>query len=167
MKTRTSLPEGRSVALATEVASPSLRMLESYWRSKFQDGSIPRREDVDPAEIVRHLPNIFIVDVIGNGEDFRYRLIGTNIVVNNERDLTGRYFSDFYRDDPEGLTLVRLGCDTALKTREATYTSGQAFWLSEWGFKQFECVYLPLRFEDHSVGMILGEIAYLDFAGPD
>jgi hypothetical protein len=159
--------EGRSVVLAKEVESPCLRALEAYWRGKFSGGAMPRREDIDPADIVRHLPNIFIVDVIGDGEDFRYRLIGTNIVMTNERDLTGHHFSEFYRDDPDGLRLARLGCATALETRDAVYTSGRAFWHPNWGYKDFECVHLPLRLEDHSVGMILGEVAYMDLSGPD
>jgi hypothetical protein len=159
--------EGRSVALIKEVGNPYLRMLETYWRDKCSGGSIPRREDIDPADIVRHLPNIFIVDVIGKGEDFRYRLIGTNIVTTNERDLTGRRFSEFYQDDPEGLRFARLGCEAALVTRNPAYASGRAFWHPTWGYKEFECIYLPMRLEDHSVGMILGEVSYIDLSGPD
>ena len=39
-------------------------------------GRMPRRADIDPAEITRHLPGIQLIDVKRDPLDFVYRLVG-------------------------------------------------------------------------------------------
>ncbi len=39
------------------------------------------------------LPFVFLVDVLGQGTDFRYRLVGTDVVRNTKRDFTGHMLS--------------------------------------------------------------------------
>lgn len=54
------------------------RLLElyGYWLEKKANNSMPRREDIDPAEISELLPHIMVVDVV-DGDRFRYRMVGT------------------------------------------------------------------------------------------
>lgn len=63
------LPEG---------ADQKLSQFLGYWRSKCSAGRLPARREIDPTEIVPLLAAIFLMDV--DGEDFRFRLVGQDIV---------------------------------------------------------------------------------------
>lgn len=54
-----------------------LRRLYDYWRSRCGGGIYPSRRDIDPIDIPDLLPNIFLLDVVGDAQDFVFRLAGT------------------------------------------------------------------------------------------
>ena len=83
-----SLPADDPAALMSETCRNGLR----YWRSLGSD--LPDRRAVDPAAMRGLLPYTFLVDVLAGGSDFRYRLIGTNIVAHTPSDNTGRLLSE-------------------------------------------------------------------------
>jgi len=47
----------------------------AHWRTQVRDGRLPARVNIDPVALGRVLPNISILDVVGDG-DFRFRLAG-------------------------------------------------------------------------------------------
>ena len=65
----------------------------AYWESKVIDGRIPSRSDIDPLDIPELLPQIILLDVSQTPWDFRFRLIGTNVVYHLTEDWTGSWFS--------------------------------------------------------------------------
>ena len=71
---------------------PLIKQLVAYWEKKRGMRLAPCRADVDPVELRMHLPNIFMVDVLDGGADFRYRLIGAAIVAGLGRALPDRLF---------------------------------------------------------------------------
>ena len=73
---------------------PSLDEFLSYWNSIGNGKGLPGRPDLDPVDIPGMLPFVFLVDVLGQGKDFRYRLVGTDIVRNTKRDFTGYRLSE-------------------------------------------------------------------------
>jgi hypothetical protein len=69
----------------------------AYWLEKRGTRSMPCRRDIDPTEISRELlPNLQIIDVIGGGERFRYRLAGTNLVDAYGEEFTGKYSDELF-----------------------------------------------------------------------
>ncbi len=65
-----------------------------YWCGRWTAlGRMPRRSDIDPIDIPRLLPNIWIVDHEADGR-FRYRLVGTAVTRAWESDVTGKYLDD-------------------------------------------------------------------------
>ncbi|HIP79410.1 MAG TPA: PAS domain-containing protein [Kiloniellaceae bacterium] len=54
-----------------------LRQLYAYWQRLGGAECLPSRRDIDPVEIPTLLPNIFLIDVVGDAEDFVFRLAGT------------------------------------------------------------------------------------------
>lgn len=82
------------------VTSDRIRRLTAYWQSRRGDRPIPRRTDIDPADIRDLLPNVVMVDV-EQPFRIRYRLVGTRVVEFNRFDFTGRYLDDL-RWDVEG-----------------------------------------------------------------
>gem|GEM_PF-422740 len=84
-----SLPLDDPAALTTEICRSGL----GYWRALPGSG-MPDRGSIDPTEMRALLPYTFLVDVLEGGRDFRYRLIGTNIVAHTPSDNTGRALSE-------------------------------------------------------------------------
>ncbi|MGH6894386.1 MAG: PAS domain-containing protein [Dongiaceae bacterium] len=76
------MPSSVDTLHVTEIASPRIHRLYSYWNGLRQGGSdiLPRRADVAPDQIRELLPNIMIVDVEQSPLRFRYRLVGTRVV---------------------------------------------------------------------------------------
>jgi hypothetical protein len=149
-----------TIALCDAPSAELLQQLTAYWRGKCAGNRLPSRPMIDPAEIRRHLPWIFMADVVEGGADYRYRLLGTNIVSANYRDATGSVFSALYADAVK-LAGARLGFDRTLATGRPAFTRGRAFWRPDWAFDHFESVFLPLSSDGKTIDIILGEIAYL------
>src|SRR4029453_6278641 len=55
----------------------TVREVADYWRSKCADRVMPKRADIDPAELKAYLPSITLVDVVPDERRFVYRLVGT------------------------------------------------------------------------------------------
>jgi hypothetical protein len=77
-------------ALAAEIIAPAL----SYWESIRGGRAMPRRSDIDPAQIPRLLPFVMLVDVLVDPLDFRFRLVGTEIDAITTSGLRGQRFSE-------------------------------------------------------------------------
>lgn len=67
---------------------------ESYWLSKKKQETLPGRADIDPLDIPTLLPQVVLLDVRRDPWDFRFRLIGTNIVHHLANDWTGTWMSE-------------------------------------------------------------------------
>lgn len=85
-----SLPAGDPAVLMSDICRRGL----AYWRDLAFEVRLPDRTAIDPADMRALLPYTFLVDVLAGGEDFRYRLIGTNIVAHTPSDNTGRRLSE-------------------------------------------------------------------------
>jgi hypothetical protein len=79
-----------------EICSPAVAEIYCYWNHKRGERSMPRRADIDPAEITRHLPGIQLIDVKRDPLDFVYRLVGTREVAARGHDPTGRRVAESF-----------------------------------------------------------------------
>lgn len=70
-----------------ESASPEMYQIVEYWRSLFRGDIMPDRRDIDPTEIPRLLPDIFLIDIFHNPYRFKFRLIGEATVAYHGRNL--------------------------------------------------------------------------------
>jgi hypothetical protein len=65
------------------------KTLHRYWLLKHRDGRPPSRKDLDPLiEIPALVANLVLLDV--EGDSYRYRLVGTEVVKRAGMDMTGR-----------------------------------------------------------------------------
>jgi hypothetical protein len=71
------------------VQSQRIHRLNAYWLAKAQ-GKVPSRSDIDPVDVRELLPNLMMIDVVGDPPRFRYRLVGTRVVQYTGFDFTGR-----------------------------------------------------------------------------
>jgi hypothetical protein len=86
---------------------PVLLSVLGYWERKRARRPLPDRRDVDPLEMERRvLPNLLLIEV-QQGERYRYRLVGTDVVRRVGRDPTGGYVHEVltgaYRDHVLGI----------------------------------------------------------------
>jgi hypothetical protein len=140
---------------------PDVRLIDDlvgYWDRKRAGRVGPRYADIDPAEIKIHLPHMFMADVIDDGDDFRYRRIGTRIVEALGRDSTGRNLSELYRDQPEALAQLKSLFKLVVDRKAPIFTRGRVFWLPQARYRRFTAVSMPLADDGVSVNIILAEM---------
>lgn len=74
-----------------------LQRLYDYWRSRCRDGALPSRRDIDPLDIPDLLANVFMLDVIGDAEDFVFRLAGSLVEEAFSMPLRGRSIAEIQK----------------------------------------------------------------------
>lgn len=87
------------------VQSSRIHRLYTYWRQKAAGAAMPARSDFDPVDVRELLPNLMMLDVVGDPPRFRYRLVGTRVVQYTGFDFTGRCLDEMVfqgRDFMEG-----------------------------------------------------------------
>ncbi|MBL8688079.1 MAG: PAS domain-containing protein [Rhodospirillaceae bacterium] len=157
----------RNLTIIERPESVSVRALHSYWASKRGDRRAPGRSDIDPIEIKSHLSTLFMLDVIDEGRDYHYRLIGTDIVEASGRDVTGARFSDLYATQPEALALVLRTFAPVVSEGRPVFAVGRMFWRPDRDFRHFEGGYFPLSTDGTSVDLMLCKMCFLDRRRPD
>ena len=133
---------------------PDVRLLHDDWRSlRPGDGGLPARRDIDPAQIVRLLPGIWMLDVHRAPFRLRYRLAGTAVVAAHQRELTGLWFDEAHEDLP-GNFFERYRA--VVETHEPSWRRGPPF-LDKRSFvvSVLENVVLPLASDGDTVDILL------------
>jgi len=82
---------------SAQLPDRKLRHLYDYWCSRCRGGAIPSRRDIDPLDIPDLLPNLFLLDVIGDAEDFVFRLAGSLVEDAFSMPLRGRSIIEIQR----------------------------------------------------------------------
>lgn len=70
--------------------------MAEYWFARRATGGVPPRSAIDPLDFPALLPNIILVERIGErpGERYRFRLVGTDVVTHAGRELTGSHVDE-------------------------------------------------------------------------
>jgi hypothetical protein len=145
-----------------------LRQLYAYWLSKKGTARAPPRSAIEPAEIVGLLPNLALVDVVGDLPRFRVRLFGTKLVAAYGQDITGKFTDE--------IDLDTIGPDLEAQMRRVVrdwrphVVRVQLKRADDRRRIEYERVWLPLSADGKTVNMLLGgvavEIAYTPLDGP-
>ena len=143
------------VVLDSEVRleSPRLISLHDLWRGKCREDRLPARRDFDPPEMKDVLGAIFLTEYVPEQDDFRYTLIGTEIVKWVGVDNTGRLVGELFGD--HGRSFYRL-----VRTRKKP---ARIHGTVHWRYKRhvrFELLALPLADDGESVDRIMGATVY-------
>lgn len=136
-------------------ARQSHRDLFRYWQDKRGPRPYPARRDIDPLDIPRLLPSIFLVDIVDgdNGErDFHYRLVGTRIV-EIEGEVTDRLLSDLVPREPRYQELWQQYNNAA--DGIASFRSEDMQWRDNEHIR-YEVFLLPLSSDGKQLDMLLG-----------
>ena len=135
-----------------ELSTPTVTLLK-YWASKCGDGQYPQRSDIEPGEITRILPYIFIVQRSVNGKsDYRFILVGTEIV-KIEGECTGQLLSELFPDRERYADTWKQydeSCSGAIYVRHQNLG-----WKGK-KYIEYETVLLPLRGDGENVEYLIG-----------
>jgi hypothetical protein len=133
------------------IRSGVLRRLFQYWDEKRGDRRAPSRGDIDPAEMIEALPNVFLIDVLAEPRRYRVRLMGTVLGDWYGQDLTGRYVDE--------ITDQVVGALHELVTTWRPWRLLGECGRRSAGTKPYELLALPLSTDGTTVNMVLGGIA--------
>ncbi|SME97578.1 PAS domain-containing protein [Tistlia consotensis] len=139
------------------IASPVLRRFALYWAERGGSG-LPRRADIDPADFVWLLGQVFLIDVIREPElDFRFRLFGSEMARVYGRDLTGSRLSEL--DDQDYTAALRPDYASVVATGRPLLRRGRLEWLDR-SHIGYERLLLPLSADGRLIDVILGATVY-------
>ena len=84
------------MSVIDKISSQNLK--DAYWyvMGRHAPGHLPRRSDLDPIEMKEWLSNIELLDVINQGETFRYRIAGDAIERIFHSRMHGRLLEDVF-----------------------------------------------------------------------
>src|SRR5437764_3091385 len=68
----------------------ALRFLTTYWRGLARPGTLPHLKQIDPLALRPALGYVMLLDLVENGQDFRYRLYGSLLASISGFDMTGK-----------------------------------------------------------------------------
>lgn len=136
-----------------------LREMFAYWEGKRGGRPFPARADVSPADIVNHLPSVFLIDVTPPAlalADFRVRLMGTALNDLFGRDFTGRSLTGEMPEKSAAALAKVFGIVCQL--RRPLRLHGAAVFARAQPLTAVEAALMPLTTGSGSVGMVMGEL---------
>ena len=152
---------GRSVHEAFDPAvlpDHKLRRLYDYWHSRRPGDAYPSRRDIDPVDIPDLLPNIFLLDVIGDAQDFVFRLAGTLVEDAFSMPLRGKSITEIQRDAGTPIPVahhVEVARGGGPRYREGEMlVAGRDHWKTH-------RLLLPLSSDGRAVDVLLGGAIFL------
>lgn len=138
--------------------SERIEAFRALWKSKCPDGGLPARADFSHEDLQPWFGDLMLLDVRGAVEDFRYRLVGTNIVEFLGRDLTGAWVSQCdYGESRESVwdTFTR-----PVHERRPVTRRGPVLWVERRTWCQFESVHCPLASDGRTVDRTIGVLLF-------
>lgn len=153
-----SVPETSSVYVISpeELEDPLVVQGTEYWNSLRGDRRFPARDDLTPRGMAGFLRNVVLVKVIGEGEDYEYRIAGDAHVEAHGAPFKGIRLSQIEAIHPTYGRLTRA-------TYEHVRTTAAPYALRGWVGKDFpksrfvyyESIFLPLGPGDDDVDHLL------------
>lgn len=133
--------------------SDKVRRFVAYWRNANRGKGLPGRQHIDPIDFPDLLPNIRLIDVVGDPPRFKVRLTGQRI-----RDHFGESFTGQFLDD----AFEEFETRASYRAFMAALENGRPYWNvgvcdlnPEKDFVSFERLALPLASDGKTVNMLL------------
>ncbi|MEI6560321.1 MAG: PAS domain-containing protein [Rhodospirillaceae bacterium] len=134
------------------MACDKLERLQSYWECRRSGRRLPGRRDIDPTDLPRHLSTMMLIDGLGSGERYRFRLVGTLLSQVMRRDPTGRHLDEVL--EPAELDGLDDLFGHAARHRVPVRRRGLLVWTAGWQVG-VEWLILPLATDGSIVDIIL------------
>jgi hypothetical protein len=132
------------------IGSNHLRQLFLYWDEKRGRRPAPSRDEIDPAEMLEVLPNVYLINVEEEPRRYQVRLMGTALGDWYGSDITGRYIDEISRQ-------VLAALDELVTTWHPWLVTGK-YAKSDDRVMLYELLALPLSSDGATVNMILGGV---------
>lgn len=145
--------------MAAQMGAPAAAIraheeLFAYWNSLRADAPFPARGRLDPRRMLRLLPTVSLIDVLGGERpDYRIRLAGTGLYNVYGREITGRRLAEVY--NTAATDYWRAELDRVVRERRPGVGVHNLAWR---GASHLSIIWirLPLSTTGSEVDMILG-----------
>lgn len=140
------------VTALTRPEAETLKQLKAYWEAKKGDRPAPPKSAIDPSELRNLLPNILLIEVVGDPPRFRARLFGSALVAAYGEEVTGKFGEEVDLDEvrTELMSFVeRSAAECKPQYLRAAFTKHNGRHL------QYEQILLPLSDDGTKVNMLL------------
>ena len=131
----------------------------AYWKDKAGGRRMPKRGDIDPAELKSCLSRISLIDVVPDERRFVYRLVGTEEVALRGYDPTGKSIGEGFFGPNRELAFEHYGY---VVDHRAPYCYRGDFEVPDGAIENEDVIFLPLSEDGERVNMIL--LFYVDFS---
>ena len=154
-------PDGRrrsiNVIDESAVGNEVVLAFAAYWRSLREDSDLPHKIDFDPIMGARAIvPFIVLYDVVDDGQDFKVRRMGEEVIDRYGGNLTGKTVRDYVEAGSD--RLVDLYGE-ALRRKDVVFYRGSYARIDR-GFVTYEAAFAPLISSDGSCDFLVGVIGY-------
>jgi hypothetical protein len=143
---------------------PDFRELHAHWRSKSPSGRLPGRDSIEPRQVHRLLPRIFMLDVLRSPDSphlgFRFRLAGSEHFDINQVELTGLTIEQAFT--AARLEERRSAYTQVVTSRKPLLTLKASSAVEDRDHVQYDRLLLPLASDGETVDMILGYVHRLN-----
>lgn len=136
------------------ITDPKLAALWEYWDKKRGSRPMPSRADLDPLEIPRLLPVVYLLDVLHDPVRFRIRLVGTSVREFAGEDFTGQIMDEniyAHRAD-DAIDVLKL----VVEKKVPIGIRGNAIFEQGREWQKNEALVMPLSSDGETVDMLLG-----------
>lgn len=137
-----------------EAWDPRLLQLLEYWHACAPPGRLPGRQHINPSDIPKLLPGIWLLDVQRDPFRLRYRLVGTRIVEAIGREVTGQWLDQAHPHVGDTSAFYRR-YRAAVEQRLPSRRKGPATLWSHEDYRTIENIILPLAADGETVDMLL------------
>ena len=132
---------------------PDVQTIFSYWRQRHPANGLPGRQHIDPLDVVRLLPGVWLLDVQREPFRLRYRLVGTRITESIGREVTGLWMDEAHPDAPS----VPGYFDryrAVVETAQPSWRKGRPQLYIHEDYSHLENILLPLARDGTTVDML-------------
>lgn len=131
---------------------PGIARLAQYCQDLSEHRPLPPWCDFRPGSVRSILGFIFVIDVLHDKADYRYRLFGEHVSVLYGMDLTGKYLSEI--GDENLRTLLRQTYDAVVAARSFQYLRGRYVWADQ--SVEIDRLLVPMADEEGNLTTLLG-----------
>jgi hypothetical protein len=136
----------------------------ALWEARRQGACLPARDDFPIEDLKPWFGHVLIMDVGAGGEDFRYRLIGTQITAFRDRDYTGKWISECSFGESRESMIATFR--NPVVQRRPVFRSGWVQWPVDGSWRSFDSVHCPLATDGRTADMTIGVLYFDAFPPP-
>ncbi len=139
------------------IIDPQIRRFVEYWRAKRGAAKYPARAAIDPLDFRYVLGDVVLIEVrnaaAGDGRpwDFRYRLVGSNLVSRDGYDMTSKTLDDL--PEPEYRERIRTTWTEVCDTGTPVHYIREL--VLDHRLRCYEVVVMPLAANGHDIDMLV------------
>lgn len=152
---------GLAGTVSREINAPTQKIttdVYSLWLKHKGDQPMPQRKDMSAGALKDSTPFVYIIDILDDGEDYRFRFVGSAIAQSIGADITGKRLSD----DPSHRGAWRKDVYKLVYKRTAPTFAQVSLQDFDRGHIMTESVILPLADGDNKFSMLLCAATVVD-----